>query len=304
MARHLRFLMQNVVRVNRQLSLCNTNRPMVAPINRYCSSDADKNSDLVLTEKKDNILLIGINRPEVRNCVNKETARLLKNAFRAFDKDHGAKVAILYGKGPSFCAGLDLKELSQYKDLKLPFGPMGPTVLEPKKPVIAAINGYAVAGGLELAILCDLRVAEKSAVMGMFCRRFGVPLIDGGSIRLPKLIGISRALDMILTGRPVGAEEALQFGLVNRIVPDGQGLEKSIELAKEIASFPEMCMLADRRSAIYNTYTRNSFDDSLEYETENAKDVLSEESIKGATRFTKGQGKHGSFDNLDKDKGT
>lgn len=231
-------------------------------------------SDSVITEKINDITLIAINRPENRNAVNRDTARQLKHAFQSFDKDKYANVAVLYGKGDTFCAGYDLKELSSKSDNidllaeppEIPFGPMGPSPLQITKPVIAAINGHAVAGGLELSLICDMRVAEESAVFGVFCRRFGVPLIDGGTVRLPKLIGLSRAMDMILTGRPVKADEALSFGLVNRVVPDGQALQQSIELAKQIAAFPQRCLRADRMSTYYSTYQAESLQDAMDFE--------------------------------------
>ncbi|XP_072029277.1 enoyl-CoA hydratase EchA19-like isoform X1 [Amphiura filiformis] len=259
-------------------------------------------SDQVVTEKMNDITLIAINRPESRNAVNRETARQLKQAFINFDKDKYAHVAVLYGKGGTFCAGYDLKELSSGNvDLlaeppQIPFGPMGPSTLQLSKPVIAAVDGHAVAGGLELSLFCDMRVAEESAVFGVFCRRFGVPLIDGGTVRLPKLIGLSRAMDMILTGRPVKADEALSFGLVNRVVPDGQGLDKAIELAKQIAAFPQRCMRADRLSAYYSTYESESLKDAMDFEYKTGSPVVLQESVQGAARFAQGQGRKGSFD--------
>ncbi|XP_041669553.1 2,3-dehydroadipyl-CoA hydratase isoform X2 [Cheilinus undulatus] len=184
----------------------------------------------VVTERRGCVVTVGINRPEMRNAVNQETARRLLEELEAFDCDTDLNVAVLHGTGGNFCAGYDLKELANHtaslkleQDVTKGPGPLGPSRLELSKPLIAAVSGFAVAGGLELALLADLRVVEESAVMGVFCRRFGVPLIDGGTVRLPHLIGLSRALDLILTGRPIGAQEALSYGLANRVVPDGQG---------------------------------------------------------------------------------
>ena len=213
----------------------------------------------VRVEQDAAITTIILNRPEVRNAVDRDTADALGEAFVDFEGDETACVAILWGDGGTFCAGADLKAIADGKGNRLsppaeppdPFAadaPMGPTRLCLSKPVIAAISGHAVAGGLELALWCDLRVAEEDAVLGVFCRRWGVPLIDGGTIRLPRLIGLSRALDMILTGRAVGAEEALAMGLVNRVVPAGQGRAAAEKLAREIAVFPQVCLRNDRKS--------------------------------------------------------
>ncbi|PIK44968.1 putative enoyl-CoA hydratase, mitochondrial-like [Apostichopus japonicus] len=182
-------------------------------------------------------------------------------------------------------------------DQLVPYAPMGPSKMMFTKPVIAAINGYAVAGGMELAMMCDMRVADESTTFGIFCRRFGVPLVDGGTVRLPALIGLSRAMDLILTGRPITAVEAEKYGLVNRIVPDGRALEYAIELAKQISEFPQECMLADRRSAYHSTYSSPSLDEALQYEHENGKSVIFSESVFGAKRFAADKvGKSGSFE--------
>uniref|UniRef100_A0A1I8H525 Dynein light chain 1, cytoplasmic n=1 Tax=Macrostomum lignano TaxID=282301 RepID=A0A1I8H525_9PLAT len=196
--------------------------------------------------------LVGLNRPEKRNCVNSELARLLYSAFKQFEKDSESSVLVLHGRGGNFCSGFDLAEAAKFDEASL--APMGPSRLRLSKPSVAAISGYAVAGGLELALLCDLRVVEASATLGVFCRRFGVPLIDGGTVRLPALIGLSRALDLILTGRPVGAREAAEMGLANRVCPDGQALQTAVALAEEIASFPQACARADRASAVAAAY--------------------------------------------------
>jgi len=256
----------------------------------------------VLIEKKNGITTIIINRPEVRNAVDGETAELLSKAFREFEEDTNALVAILCGADGYFCAGADLKSLATAQDNLPPLhidetgdGPLGPSRMLLTKPVIAAISGYAVAGGLELALWCDMRIVERSAVMGVFCRRWGVPLMDGGTIRLPRLIGLSRALDLILTGRPVGAEEALSFGLANRIVEHGQARIAAEELAMQIAAFPQHCMRNDRLSA----YEQFSMDlpAALVNEFHHGKTVLeSNETLEGAQRFASGKGRHGAFE--------
>jgi len=254
---------------------------------------------VVLTEKNGPVFTIVINRPEVRNAVDRPTSEGLAKAFRAFEADDTAKVGVLCGTGGCFCAGADLKALSS-GDLGLTLeeegdGPLGPTRMRLSKPVIAAVNGYAVAGGLELALLCDLRVAEEDAVFGVFCRRYGVPLCDGGTIRLPRLIGLSHALDMILTGRPVGAEEALSMGLANRVVPKGTVREEAEKMASQIASFPNLCMLSDRRSAYEGLHL--PFEAAMRNETRlGIRTWESGETVNGATLFAQGSGLHGSFD--------
>src|SRR5262252_1215770 len=206
----------------------------------------------VRVERSGPVTTVILDRPEVRNAVDGPTAAALASAFRDFDADEIANVAVLWGAGGTFCAGADLKAVGGPDGNRAGpdgDGPMGPTRMRLAKPVIAAIAGYAVAGGLELALWCDLRVAEEDAVLGVFCRRWGVPLIDGGTVRLPRLIGLSRALDLILTGRAVGAPEALAIGLINRLVPDGQARAAAEGLAHEIAAFPQICMRGDRQSA-------------------------------------------------------
>jgi enoyl-CoA hydratase len=247
------------------------------------------------------LLEVRIERPELRNAVDRLTADMLASSFRAFEADAELKVALLTGAGGNFCAGADLKAVSgsdpERRNRVEPDGdgPMGPTRLQLTKPVIAAISGYCVAGGLELALWCDLRVADETAQFGVFCRRFGVPLIDGGTVRLPRLIGMSRALDMILTGRPVGAEEALQFGLVNRLVKSTELMAEAEKLALQIAAFPQTCMRMDRRSA-YEQWglseteaMRNEFNRGLGT-------LASGETVAGASRFREGSGRHASFD--------
>ncbi|XP_010739923.2 uncharacterized protein zgc:101569 isoform X1 [Larimichthys crocea] len=256
----------------------------------------------VVTERRGSVVTVGINRPEVRNAVNQETARRLHEELEAFDTDPDLNVAVLYGRGGNFCAGYDLKELANHtaslkleQDVTKGPGPMGPSRLELSKPLIAAVSGFAVAGGLELALLADLRVVEESAVMGVFCRRFGVPLIDGGTVRLPRLIGLSRALDLILTGRPIGAQEALAYGLANRVVPDGQALHTALQLAEQISSFPQMCLRADRSSAMYSCYDAPSFTQAMQYEIDHGVPVIQSESVAGATVFATGAGRGGKF---------
>lgn len=258
----------------------------------------------VLVEKDGSVTTVIINRPEVRNAVDPETAKALRDAFRAFEEDDDALVAVLCGAGGCFCGGYDLKSLAVHgpaHGLRDPSelegdGPMGPSRMLLSKPVIAAVGGYAVAGGLELALWCDLRIMEEDAQLGVFCRRWGVPLIDGGTVRLPRLIGLSRALDMILTGRPVGAAEALQWGLANRVVPKGQARAEAQKLAREIVCFPQICLRADRMSA----YREWDFDleEALRVEARGGYLPLVEEARAGATRFAAGAGRHGSFERI------
>ncbi|XP_026148699.1 probable enoyl-CoA hydratase [Mastacembelus armatus] len=256
----------------------------------------------VVSEKRGSVVTVAINRPDMRNAVNQETGMRLLEELKAFDSDPDLNVAILHGKGGNFCAGYDLKELANHpaslkleQDVTKGPGPMGPSRLQLSKPLIAAVSGFAVAGGLELALLADMRVVEESAIMGVFCRRFGVPLIDGGTVRLPRLIGLSRALDLILTGRPIGAEEALAFGLANRVVPHGQALQAALELAEQISSFPQQCLRADRASAMYSCYDAPSFTQAMQFEIIHGIPVVQSEAIQGARTFTAGAGRGGKF---------
>ncbi|MGH3049663.1 MAG: crotonase/enoyl-CoA hydratase family protein [Gaiellaceae bacterium] len=244
----------------------------------------------VRSERSGPVTTVILDRPEARNAVDRAHAETLADAFRRFEADDGALVAVLFGAGGTFCAGADLKAMDNRVE---PDGdaPMGPSRLELSKPVIAAVAGHAVAGGLELACWCDLRVVEEDAVLGVFCRRFGVPLIDGGTVRLPRLVGLSRALDLILTGRPVGAEEALRIGLANRVVPHGAAREAAEELAREIAAFPQETMRRDRRSAIDGLGLPLA--EAFATEFEHGVGVL-EEAREGARRFAEGEGRHGS----------
>jgi enoyl-CoA hydratase len=240
---------------------------------------------------EDTITIVTIHRPEVRNAVDRDTAEALAFAFREFDADPHSNVAILAGAGGNFCAGADLKAFNNHLSADGD-GPMGPTRLRLSKPVIASVEGYAVAGGLELALWCDLRVASRRATFGVFCRRFGVPLIDLGTIRLPRLIGQSQALDLILTGRAVGGEEALRMGLANRVTEPGLALDGAFDLAQLIASHPQTCMRSDRLS-VYEQWDLG-WDDAARNEFRLGMQVMaSGESKAGAERFSKGQGRHG-----------
>jgi enoyl-CoA hydratase len=239
----------------------------------------------VSVERDRAVCTVVIDRPRVRNAVDREHAEALADAFRAFEESD-ASVAVLFGAGGTFCAGADLKAFSNRVEPDGD-GPMGPTRLLVSKPVIAAVSGYAVAGGLELALWCDLRVADEDAVFGVFNRRFGVPLIDGGTVRLPRLIGLSRALDLILTGRPVTAAEALAIGLVNRVVPSGTARAAAEELAQQLAAHPQASLRTDRLSA----WTATTLDD--EFALARDAGVLAE-AADGASRFAAGEGRHGA----------
>ncbi|MCC6144983.1 MAG: crotonase/enoyl-CoA hydratase family protein [Candidatus Hydrogenedentes bacterium] len=251
----------------------------------------------VFVEKSGPVTTVILDRPEVRNAVDPDTAAALIRAFEHFEQDAEAKVAVLWGANGTFCAGADLKAVAAGKYTGIDpekDGPMGPTRRLLSKPVIAAVCGYAVAGGLELALWCDLRVAEEDAVFGVFCRRWGVPLIDGGTVRLPRIIGQGRALDLILTGRSVSAEEALQMGLANRVVPKGRAREAAEALAREIAAFPQVCMNGDRQSA-YEQFDLPLLE-ALKNEGRIGMNALTAESLGGAKRFADGAGRCGKFE--------
>ncbi|MCR6478855.1 crotonase/enoyl-CoA hydratase family protein [Variovorax sp. ZS18.2.2] len=245
------------------------------------------------------VCTLTLNRPDKRNAVNGIVAAELREAFERFEADDALRVAILTGAGGHFCAGADLgavgnpDERNELDPEGGGNGPMGPTRMALSKPLIAAVNGYAVAGGLELALLADLRVADDDAVFGVFCRRWGVPLIDGGTVRLPRIVGMGRALDMILTGRPVSAAEALAMGLVNRVTPPGGALAAARELALQIAAFPQQCMLADRRSA-YEQWDL-PLAEALRREGAQGVPIVFAEGEAGAARFAGGAGRHGAF---------
>lgn len=244
------------------------------------------------------IAIVTLERPKVRNCVDGPTALELAEAFRNFDADDELAVAILTGSDGAFCAGADLKAVGDRRGNHVTEdgdGPMGPTRMLLGKPVIAAVEGHAVAGGLELALWCDLRVAASDAVFGVYCRRWGVPLIDGGTIRLTRLIGHSHALDMILTGRPVSGEEALRMGLANRLVEPGEALAESLTLAKQLANFPQRCLRSDRLSS-YQQWDLDQAE-ALRLETRlGLETIRSGETLEGAQRFASGAGRHGQFD--------
>jgi enoyl-CoA hydratase len=243
------------------------------------------------------VMVVTIDRPEVRNAVDRDAADRLSAAFDAFDRDESLSVAVLAGAGGTFCAGADLKGLSEGRgnrvesDMALD-GPMGPTRMDLSKPVIAAIEGFAVAGGLELAVWCDLRVAARDATLGVYCRRWGVPLVDGGTVRLPRLVGHGRAMDLILTGRGVGADEAREMGLVDRVVPPGEAVRAALTLAHELAMLPQRCLRSDRRSAI-DQWSLGG-DEAMANETAlGLATIRSGETLEGASRFAAGEGRHG-----------
>jgi enoyl-CoA hydratase len=256
----------------------------------------------VQVEKDGEITVVTVDSPTARNAVDRPTADALEAAFREFDADGSAAVAVLTGANGTFCAGADLKAIGEMAEGRTDrvsrfersdHAPMGPTRLLLSKPVIAAVEGYAVAGGLELAVWCDLRVVAEDAIFGVFCRRWGVPLIDGGTVRLPRLIGLSRALDLILTGRPVAADEAYAIGLANRIVPSGTALQAAIDLARQLAAFPQVCMRADRHSA-FEAFDRPLFD-ALLAEHDRGGPALEQGMAEGVARFVSGAGRHGAF---------
>ena len=248
----------------------------------------------VRVERSGPVFTVLLNRPAVRNAVDGPTAHTLTEVFREFDEDPAAAVAVLHGEGGTFCSGADLKALGSARsnDPASPSGPMGPTRTRLSKPVIAAVSGHAVAGGLELALWCDLRVADSDAVFGVFSRRWGVPLIDGGTVRLPRLIGASRAMDLVLTGRPVHADEALRIGLVNRVVPPGTSRAAAEALALELAAFPQVCLREDRLSLLEQEGL--SEQDALANELEHGLVSLTEVE-QGLRRFRSGEGRHGRF---------
>jgi enoyl-CoA hydratase len=252
---------------------------------------------MVRTERAGRVTTVILSRPERRNAVDRDTAEALVTTFEAFERDEEAHVAVLWGEGGTFCAGADLVAISEGRPNRVEStgaGPMGPTRMVLSKPVVAAVAGHAVAGGLELALWCDLRVAEEDAVFGVFCRRWGVPLIDGGTVRLPRIVGASRALDMILTGRPVTASEALEWGLANRVVSRGKAREEAEALAARVASFPQRCMRSDRRSSVdqWALPVEAAIMRELALGTET---IASGETVEGAARFAKGAGRHGAF---------
>lgn len=263
-------------------------------------------TNAVRVERDGPVTTVILSRPERRNAVDRPTADALAEAFLAFERDAAASVAVLWGEGGTFCSGADLKAIAEGKGNRIappaetfhPLAadaPMGPTRMRLSKPVIAAVAGHAVAGGLELALWCDLRVAEEDAVFGVFCRRWGVPLIDGGTVRLPRLIGESHALDMILTGRPVGAQEALAMGLANRVVPKGQARVEAERLALDIARFPQTCLRNDRQS-LYYQYGRDLPAALAQEFAHGLATLQSGEAMAGAGQFAGGRGRGGKFE--------
>ena len=249
----------------------------------------------VRIETNGEIATIVLHRPERRNAVDRATAGALADAFRAVEADPEVRVGVLWGAGGTFCAGADLHAVASGEANRLEpdgDGPMGPSRMVSTKPMIAAIEGYAVAGGLELALLCDLRVGASDAKLGVFCRRFGVPLIDGGTVRLPRVVGLGRALDLILTGREVLAEEALAIGLLNRVVPTGQARPQAEQLARDIARHPQGCMLSDRESVYAGLDL--PLQEGLRQEFLRGLDSLAQEGVAGAARFAAGAGRHGA----------
>ena len=249
----------------------------------------------VRIEREDAVWTVVLDRPEVRNAVDTEHAARLLEAFEAFDADADAAVAVLWGAGGTFCAGADLKAVAAGTMRAQPPGQgppaMGPTRLRPSKPVIAAVEGHAVAGGLELALWCDLRIADPGAVFGVFCRRWGVPLIDGGTVRLPRIVGLGRALDLVLTGRPVPAEEALAMGLVTRVSEPGRALVEAQALARELAALPQVCLRSDRASVYEQAGL--PLDAAIAVEWQHGMRALQDGAAAGAARFAQGAGKHG-----------
>ncbi|GKT57947.1 enoyl-CoA hydratase isomerase family protein [Colletotrichum tofieldiae] len=275
----------------------------------------DSEPDAVeIIKTAEGVTTITINRAHRRNAIDGPTGRKLTEAFLAFEGDTTQKVCVFYGANGTFCAGFDLHEVAKYEPepqddrYKGPIinashrvqdrniGPIGPSRMQIKKPVISAVSGYAVAGGLELSLLGDIRVAEEDAIFGVFCRRFGVPLIDGGTVRLQAIVGLGRALDMILTGRGVSAQEALQMGLANRVVPKGKCLEEATKIAEQLLTFPQACMNTDRASCYYSAYNATSFEDALQNEFDQGIQVVGTESVRGAAKFSAGEGRHGSFE--------
>lgn len=250
----------------------------------------------VRVEREGPVTTVVLARPQVANAVDRQTAQELVDAFAAFDADDGARAAVLCADGPNFCSGADLKQIAAGDPNRLEpdgDGPMGPSRMLLSKPVVAAIAGHAVAGGLELALWCDLRIADEDAVLGVFCRRWGVPLIDGGTVRLPRLIGLGRALDLILTGRAVGAQEALALGLVNRVVPSGGCRRAAEELALELARFPQECLRHDRLAAYEGIEL--PFTDAMANEFAHGLRSMRAGAAQGAQRFAGGEGRHGAF---------
>ncbi|XP_053681120.1 uncharacterized protein LOC128731985 [Anopheles nili] len=262
----------------------------------------EPSENTIVVEKENNITLIGINRSKVRNAIDSTTGTKLAAAIAEFEADPKADIGILHGIGGTFCSGYDLSELADSQQpeqiqriVQNPDGVMGPTRRMIRKPMVCAISGYCVAGGLELGLMCDLRVMEENAVLGFYNRRFGVPLIDGGTVRLPALIGLSRALDLMLTGRSVTSKEAFEIGLVNRVVAIGSGLGQALNLAMSIAKYPQLCIRHDRDSAYYGAFSAHTFEEAMARESSSVTVELLQEAKVGAEKFRQGIGRGGSF---------
>jgi enoyl-CoA hydratase len=254
----------------------------------------DGDGGTVRVERSGQVTTVILDRPQVRNAVDRDTAQALADAFRSFDADPGARVAVLWGAGGTFCSGADLHAIAAGRPNRFEpdgDGPMGPTRMRLSKPVIAAVSGHAVAGGLELALWCDLRVVEEDAIFGVYCRRWGVPLIDGGTVRLPQIVGLGRAMDLILTGRPVDAREALAIGLASRVVPAGTARRAAEELAATLAGFPQVCLRHDRAS-VYEAAGLD-LERALAVEHGHGRAALATEAVPGAARFSAGGGRGG-----------
>ncbi|KAJ1548432.1 hypothetical protein HK405_003219 [Cladochytrium tenue] len=282
------------------------------------SSKDDPDAAVHYQTSEDGVTIITLDRSSRRNAVDPPTAAKLYAAFLRFESDETQKVCVFHGANGTFCAGYDLLSLSQTQTARKPgesgtgspnfvsvesgpstisgtLGPMGPSRMMLKKPMICAVSGHAVAGGLELSLIGDMRVVEEDAIFGVYCRRWGVPLIDGGTVRLQAVVGLGRALDMILTGRGVGAAEALAMGLANRVVPKGRALEEAVGIARQLAAFPQLCMNIDRRSCYHAAYDAKSMEDALAFEFRNGIKAVDAEGIRGAANFRAGKGRHGSF---------
>ncbi|XP_063228106.1 probable enoyl-CoA hydratase isoform X2 [Bacillus rossius redtenbacheri] len=259
-------------------------------------STEEKENDEVIVGQVGGVTTIGINRPQKRNCINDTTVAKLLEAFSRFESDDGACVGVLYGTGGNFCAGYDLEELHEQQAHGL--AALVPCNSHLRKPIVAAVSGYALGAGFELALMCDLRVVEETAVFGFFNRRFGVPSVSGGTVRLQAVVGLSRALDLILTGRPVKSEEALACGLANRVVACGTALGQAVNLASSMRKFPQASLSADRISTYYAAFAASSMKDALTFERDNAQDAIEKETFGGAAKFVSGIGKHGEFKNI------
>ncbi|XP_035723668.1 short-chain-enoyl-CoA hydratase-like [Vespa mandarinia] len=257
----------------------------------------------IIVNKSDKITLIAINRPEKKNALDSATAQLLCDALDEFDKDENAVVGVLHGIGGNFCSGFDLHEIANYnqeKEDNLPqYGTLANKSELTSKPLVACLNGYALGAGLELALMCDLRVIEENAIIGFLNRRFGIPILCGGTVRLPAMIGYARAMDLILTGKAINGEEAFNIGLATKCTAHGTGLGTAINYAKSLIKFPQKTLLADRTSMHFATFSSKQIDEALQFEKDNALHLVTEEGIQGAKKFVEeGKGRHGKFYNL------